>query len=93
MKYADHFRELARRCRRLSKTAVDPELIEQSRVWALDFADEADEAERRAVERERLSNEDTDAVQKRWILLKGRNALRQRLTIKRYLSLKLGRRR
>jgi hypothetical protein len=93
MKYADHFRELARRCRRLSKTAVDPELIEQSRVWAVDFADEADEVERRAVERERLSNEDADAVRKRWILLKGRNSLRQRLAIKRYLSLQLEKRR
>jgi hypothetical protein len=92
MKYADHFRELARRCRRLSKTAVDPELIEQSRVWAVDFADEADEAERRAVERERL-NEGADAARKRRILLEGRNALRQRLAIKRYLSLKLGKRR
>ena len=69
MKYADHFRELARRCRRLSKTAVDPELIEQSRVWAVDFADEADEAERRAVERERLGDEGAAAVRKRWILL------------------------
>jgi hypothetical protein len=92
MKYADHFRELARRCRRLSKTAVDPELIEQSRVWAVDFADEADEAERRAVERERL-NEGADAARKRRILLEGRNALRQRVAIKRYLSLKLGKRR
>jgi hypothetical protein len=93
MKYVDHFRELARRCRRLSKTAVDPELIEQSRVWAVDFADEADEAERRAVERERLSDEGADAVRKRRILSEGRNALRQRLSIKRYLSLKLGKRR
>ena len=92
MKYADHFRELARRCRRLSKTAVDPELIQQSRVWAVDFADEADEAERRAVERERL-NEGADAARKRRILLEGRNALRQRVAIKRYLSLKLGKRR
>jgi hypothetical protein len=93
MKYADHFRELARRCRRLSKTAVDPELIEQSRVWAVDFADEADEAERRAVERERLTDEGADAARKRRILLEGRNALRQRLAIKRYLFLKLGKRR
>ena len=92
MKYADHFRELARRCRRLSKTAVDPELIQQSWVWAVDFADEADEAERRAVERERL-NEGADAARKRRILLEGRNALRQRVAIKRYLSLKLGKRR
>jgi hypothetical protein len=54
MKYADYFRRLARRCCLLSKTAVDPEVIEQMRVWTVDFADEADEAERRAVESERL---------------------------------------
>jgi hypothetical protein len=50
----DHFRKLARRCRGLSKIAVEPELIEQMRLWAVDLADEADRAERREVERERL---------------------------------------
>ena len=53
MKNAEDFRELARRCRVLSKTADDPDLIEQVRLWAADFADEADEAERCAVERQR----------------------------------------
>ena len=53
MKYAEDFRKLARRCCVLSKTAVDPELIDQIRLWAVDFADEADEVERRAVERDR----------------------------------------
>src|SRR6266446_2270300 len=53
MKYAEYFRKLARRCRVLSKTAADPELVEQARVWAVDFADEADKVERRAVDRDR----------------------------------------
>jgi hypothetical protein len=53
MNYAECFRKLARRCRVLSKTAVDPELIDQMRVWAIDFADEADKMERRAVTRDR----------------------------------------
>jgi hypothetical protein len=53
MKYSEYFRKLARRCRVLSKTAVDLELIEQTRVWAVDFADEADEAERRSNGRHR----------------------------------------
>ena len=53
MKYAEYFRKLARRCRVLSKTAADPELVEQARVWAVDFADEADKVERCAVDRDR----------------------------------------
>jgi hypothetical protein len=44
---AEYSRKLARRCRRLSRTAVEPEVIEQMRVWVVDFADEADRAERR----------------------------------------------
>lgn len=59
----------------------------------MDFADEADEAERRVVEHERLTDEGADAKRKRGILFEGRNALRQRVAIKRYLSLKLGKRR
>jgi hypothetical protein len=51
MKNADYFREQARRCRALSKAVIEPEVIEQLRVWAVELADEADEAERRAVER------------------------------------------
>ena len=53
MKYVEYSRRLARRCRVLSKTAADPELVEQARVWAVDFADEADKVERRAVDRDR----------------------------------------
>jgi len=55
-------REQARRCRALSKTAVEPEVIEQLRVWAVDLAEEADKAERRDVERERLTEKVEDAV-------------------------------
>jgi hypothetical protein len=53
MKCEEYFRKLARRCRVLSKTAVDPELVDQMRLWAVDFADEADKVERRALERDR----------------------------------------
>jgi hypothetical protein len=52
MQDANYLRALARHCRALSKTAMEPEVIEQLRVWAVDFADEADEEERQAVERE-----------------------------------------
>jgi hypothetical protein len=55
-------REQARRCRALSKTAVEPEVIEQLRVWAVDLAEEADQAERPEVERERLTEKVEDAV-------------------------------
>ena len=38
-------REKARTCRALSNTAVEPEVIEQLRVWAVELAEEADQAE------------------------------------------------
>lgn len=40
--------EWAMRCRALSKSAADPEVIEQLRVWAAEFALAATEATRRA---------------------------------------------
>ena len=40
--------EWARRCCALSKSATDPEVIEQLRLWALEFANAAKEATRRA---------------------------------------------
>ena len=43
-------REQARRCRVLAKTAIEPDVIEQLRVWSVELADEADAAERRAAE-------------------------------------------
>ena len=45
-------REQARKCRALSKTAVEPEVIEQLRVWAVELAEEADQTEWRAGEGE-----------------------------------------
>lgn len=51
MRDPHYLRHQARRCVALSKTAIEPEIIEQFRVWALDLADEADEVERQAVER------------------------------------------
>ena len=44
-----HLREQARRCRGWSKTATEPDLIEQFRIWSVKLADEADTVERRAV--------------------------------------------
>jgi hypothetical protein len=49
---ANYFRELARRCCTLAKAAIVPEVKEQLRMWAVEFADQADEAERRTTERE-----------------------------------------
>jgi hypothetical protein len=48
MRVPNYFRKLARRCLVLSKTAVEPEVIEQMRVWAVDFADEAERRDHRA---------------------------------------------
>jgi hypothetical protein len=45
-------RKQAKRCRILSKTAVKPEVIEQLRVWAVELAEEADQAEWGAAEAE-----------------------------------------
>jgi hypothetical protein len=45
-------REQARRCRALSKAVVEPEVIEQLRVWAVELAEEAEQAEWSAAEEE-----------------------------------------
>lgn len=45
-------REQARKCRALSKTAVEPEVVEQLRVWSVELAEEADQAEWQAFEGE-----------------------------------------
>ena len=52
MRDPNHLREQALRCRTLAKTAVEPELIEQLRVWSVELADEADTMEQRAAESE-----------------------------------------
>ena len=52
MQDPNHLREQARNCRTLAKTAIEPELIEQLRVWSVELADEADSVERQAAETE-----------------------------------------
>ena len=52
MQDPNHLREQARKCRTLAKTAIEPELIEQLRVWSVELADEADSVERQAAETE-----------------------------------------
>jgi hypothetical protein len=49
---AQSLREQAKRCRTLSKVVTEPEVIEQLRVWAVELAEEAEQAEWRAAERE-----------------------------------------
>jgi hypothetical protein len=39
----------------VARTAIEPELIEQLRVWSVEFADEADAVERRATEVEQTA--------------------------------------
>jgi hypothetical protein len=34
-----HLLKLARRCRDLEKTAIEPEIIEQLRMWAIELAE------------------------------------------------------
>ena len=48
----NRLRQQARRCRVLSNTAIDDELIEQLRLWSFELADEADTVERHATESE-----------------------------------------
>ena len=52
MKHPKSLREQARKCRALSKTAIEPEVIEQLRVWAVELTDEAEQMEWREAERE-----------------------------------------
>jgi hypothetical protein len=52
MQDANYLRALARDCRALSEMATEPEDIKQWRMWAADFTDAADDAERQAGERE-----------------------------------------
>ena len=52
MHHPHSLREQARKCRTLSKTAVEPEIIEQLRVWAVELAEEAEQMEWREAERE-----------------------------------------
>jgi hypothetical protein len=45
MRDPQELRSLARRCRDLAQTTIDPDATTQLRVWALELADEADETE------------------------------------------------
>ena len=48
-------REQALKCPTLSETAVEPEVIEQLRIWAVELAEEADQEEWGAAEKEETS--------------------------------------
>ena len=39
-------RNLSRECRERAKTAIEPDVIDQLRIWTVELADEADEMER-----------------------------------------------
>ena len=39
-------RNFARECRERAKTAIEPDVIDQLRLWAVELADEADDIER-----------------------------------------------
>jgi hypothetical protein len=41
-------RDLARECRERAKTAIEPDVIDQLRLWAVELADQADDIERGA---------------------------------------------
>jgi hypothetical protein len=47
---ANSLREQAKRCRNLSKTVIEPEVIEQLHIWEVELPEEADQAEWRAAE-------------------------------------------
>jgi hypothetical protein len=52
MNHSNCLREQARKCRALSKTAIEPDVIEQLRVWAVELAEEAEQMDWREAERE-----------------------------------------
>ena len=52
MKDASYLLKLARRCRNLEKTGIEPEIIEQLRIWATELAEIAEDMERRSVQHE-----------------------------------------
>jgi hypothetical protein len=52
MKDASYLLKLVRRCRYLEKTGIEPEIIEQLRIWATELAEIAEDSESRAVQPE-----------------------------------------
>jgi hypothetical protein len=52
MKDASYILKLARRCRDLGKTSIEPEVVEQLRIWATELAGMVEDSESRAVQPE-----------------------------------------
>jgi hypothetical protein len=55
-------REQARKCRALSKTAIEPVVIEQLQVWAVELADEAEQIDWREAEDNETIVEDNETI-------------------------------
>jgi hypothetical protein len=51
-------RALARQCSELMTTAIKPEVIEQLRMWAVEFTDKSNQAQRHAANREKGRDRD-----------------------------------
>jgi hypothetical protein len=47
-----YFLKLAQRCRDLGKTAIEPEVIEQLRIWSTELAGMAEDSKSRTVQPE-----------------------------------------
>jgi hypothetical protein len=58
MRDAREARDLARECRERAMIAIEPDVIDQLRLWAVELADQADDIERSAESR---SEEETAA--------------------------------
>ena len=46
MRDPQEFRNLSKECRERQKSAMEPDVIDQLRLWAVELADRADEVER-----------------------------------------------
>jgi hypothetical protein len=46
MRDPQEFRALARKCREHARSSIDPDVLDQLRLWAAELADVADEIER-----------------------------------------------
>ena len=62
MKHPKSLREQARKCRALSKTAIEPEVIEQLQIWAVELADEAEQIDWREAEDNETIVEDNETI-------------------------------
>lgn len=54
MRHADFLKEQAEKCRALSQTVIQPSVIEQLQIWAVELSEEAE-----TLEREGADNEET----------------------------------